>query len=69
MDDVVVRLATLDDAEAIRRIYNYEVEHTTHTFDLVPRTIEDQQAWLQERAGAWACSWPSSTGRWSASRR
>ena len=52
MDDVVVRLATLDDAEAIRRIYNYEVEHTTHTFDLVPRTLEDQQAWLRDRAGA-----------------
>ncbi|MXV98716.1 MAG: N-acetyltransferase family protein [Acidimicrobiaceae bacterium] len=52
MDEVVVRLATLDDAEEIRRIYNYEVEHTTHTFDLVPRTLEDQQAWLQERAGA-----------------
>ena len=52
MDDVIVRLATLDDAEAIRRIYNHEVEHTTHTFDLVPRTLEDQQTWLRERAGA-----------------
>ena len=52
MDDVVVRLATLDDAEAIQRIYNHEVEHTTHTFDLVPRTLEDQQAWLQDRSGA-----------------
>ena len=52
MDDVVVRLATLDDAEAIQRIYNHEVEHTTHTFDLVPRTLEEQQAWLQDRSGA-----------------
>ena len=52
MDDVVVRLATLDDAEEIRRIYNHEVEHTTHTFDLRPRTLEDQRAWLQEREGA-----------------
>ena len=52
MDDVVVRLATLDDAEAIQRIYNHEVEHTTHTFDLVPRTLEDQQTWLQDRSGA-----------------
>ncbi len=50
--DVVVRLATVDHAEAIRRIYNHEVEHTTHTFDLVPRTLEDQQAWLQDRSGA-----------------
>ena len=52
MDDLAVRLAALDDAEAIRRIYNHEVEHTTHTFDLVPRSLQDQQAWLQEREGA-----------------
>ena len=52
MDDLVVRLAVLDDAEAIRRIYNHEVEHTTHTFDLVPRSPQDQRAWLQEREGA-----------------
>ena len=52
MDDVVIRLATVADAEAIRRIYNHEVEHTTHTFDLVPRTLEDQRAWLRDREGA-----------------
>ena len=52
MDDVVIRLATVADAEAVRRIYNHEVEHTTHTFDLVPRTLEDQQAWLRDREGA-----------------
>lgn len=52
MDDLVVRLAAVDDAEAIRGIYNHEVEHTTHTFDLVPRSLKDQQAWLQEREGA-----------------
>ena len=52
MDDVVIRLATAGDAEAIRRIYNHEVEHTTHTFDLVPRTLEDQRAWLRDREGA-----------------
>ena len=49
---MVIRLATVADAEAIRRIYNHEVEHTTHTFDLVPRTLEDQQAWLRDREGA-----------------
>ena len=52
MDDVVIRLATVADGEAIRRIYNHEVENTTHTFDLVPRTLEDQQAWLRDRDGA-----------------
>ena len=52
MDNVVIRLAAAGDAEAIRRIYNHEVEHTTHTFDLVPRTLEDQRAWLRDREGA-----------------
>ena len=42
----------MDDAEAIRRIYNHEVEHTTHTFDLVPRSLEEQQTWLKQRDGA-----------------
>jgi phosphinothricin acetyltransferase len=49
---VHVRPATLDDAEAIRTIYNHEVEHTTATFDLVPRSLDDQRAWLAARAGA-----------------
>ena len=48
----MIRPAAAGDAEAIRRIYNHEVEHTTHTFDLVPRTLEDQRAWLRDREGA-----------------
>lgn len=48
------RLATLADAEAIRGIYNLEVTETTHTFDLVPRTLVDQQEWLISRLGALA---------------
>jgi phosphinothricin acetyltransferase len=47
-----VRLATLDDAEAIRAIYNVEVLESTVTFDLVPRTLVDQQQWLDEHSGA-----------------
>ena len=47
-----VRLATPDDAEAIRGIYNREVTETTVTFDLVPRSLADQRAWLQAHAGA-----------------
>lgn len=49
-----LRLATLDDAEAIRDIYNYEVEHTTATFDLVPRSLEDQRSWIAARSGAFS---------------
>ena len=46
------RLAVIDDAEAIRTIYNREVTGSTVTFDLVPRSLEDQQQWLDEHSGA-----------------
>ena len=48
------RLATIDDAEATRSIYNVEVADSTVTFDLVPRTIDEQRAWLSARSGAHA---------------
>lgn len=49
-----LRLATIDDAEAIRAIYNLEVTTSTATFDLVPRSLEEQRAWLATRSGAHA---------------
>ncbi len=49
-----VRLATLDDAEAIRSIYNIEVLGSTVTFDLVPRSLADQRQWLRDRSGTYA---------------
>ena len=48
---VAVRLARPADAEAIRTIYNLEVTETTVTFDLVPRTLADQVAWLGQHGG------------------
>jgi len=51
---VEVRRAVDEDAEAIRRIYNPEVLESTVTFDLVPRTLEEQLAWLRRRSGAHA---------------
>jgi len=51
---MLLRLATLDDAEPIRQIYNLEVTTSTATFDLVPRTIEEQRAWQAARSGAHA---------------
>jgi phosphinothricin acetyltransferase len=45
-----VRLAEPRDAEAIRAIYNLEVRESTVTFDLVPRTLDDQLAWLAEHS-------------------
>ena len=49
-----IRLARLDDAEAIRTIYNVEVSTSTVTFDLVPRTLDEQVTWLHARSGAHA---------------
>jgi phosphinothricin acetyltransferase len=51
---VTIRLAHIGDAEAIREIYNHEVLNTTATFDLVPRSLADQQAWIVARSGAFA---------------
>ena len=44
----------LDDAEAIRQIYNAEVTTSTVTFDIAPRTLEEQRAYLSARSGAHA---------------
>src|SRR4051794_10892256 len=49
-----LRLATPDDNEAIKDIYNLEVVESTVTFDLVPRSEAQQQEWLPARAGAHA---------------
>jgi L-amino acid N-acyltransferase len=49
---MLVRLAQVADAEAIRAIYNLEVLESTVTFDLVPRSHDDQRAWLAAHSGA-----------------
>ena len=54
MPAVKLRLATTADAEAIRAIYNHEVLHSFATFDLVPRTLEDQHDWITHRSGAFS---------------
>lgn len=51
--DVTVRLAERRDAEAIRAIYNREVTEGTNTFDLVPRSLEDQIAWIDDHSGGY----------------
>lgn len=50
-----VRLATTADADAIRDIYNLEVLESTVTFDLVPRSPQEQLTWLAEHGGAYPC--------------
>ena len=51
---MLLRLATLDDAAAIRDLYNVEVETSTATFDLVVRSLDEQRAWLAARSGAFS---------------
>jgi len=46
-----LRAADRADADAIREIYNAEVAGSTVTFDLVPRSLEDQVAWIEEHSG------------------
>ena len=54
MRSVIVRTADMRDAEAIADIYNYEVENSTATFDLVARTVEAQREWITARSGAFS---------------
>ena len=71
MPELTIRLAEPADAEAIRTIYNVEVLDETSTFDLVPRSLADQEAWLADRSGAFSAivavdTTPTAT-RWSGS--
>src|SRR5262245_43197305 len=45
------RLIERRDAEAVRDIYNVELLEPTVTFDLVPRSVADQVAWIDEHSG------------------
>jgi L-amino acid N-acyltransferase len=51
-DPIAIRLARSGDAEAIRTIYNAEVTGSRVTFDMIPRTLEEQLAWLESHDGA-----------------
>lgn len=49
-----IRRVEITDAEAIMVIYNQAVTQTTHTFDLVPRTLDEQRTWIAARQGSLA---------------
>ena len=51
---IQIRLAKQKDAKAIKEIYNHEVRNSTATFDLVERTTQQQEEWLDERSGAFS---------------
>ena len=47
----IIRAAEPTDAEAIRAIYNREVEGSTVTFDMVERSLQEQLLWISEHSG------------------
>ncbi len=49
---MLTRPAVLADAPSLLEIYNPVVLSSTATFDLVPRTLEEQEEWLANRTGA-----------------
>ena len=49
---MLIRPAVPDDAVALMAIYNPVVLTSTATFDLIPRTLEEQRAWIDDRTGA-----------------
>jgi phosphinothricin acetyltransferase len=49
---VHIRPAVLSDAGALLDIYNHEVQTSIVTFDLVPRTLGEQETWITDRSGA-----------------
>jgi len=47
-----LELAAPGHAEGLRAIYNREVESGTATFDMTPRSVEEQLEWVTEHSGA-----------------
>ena len=51
MSELSIRLVERRDAAAIRDIYNLEVSESTVTFDMVPRTLDQQVSWIDDHSG------------------
>jgi L-amino acid N-acyltransferase YncA len=49
---VSIRRVEPRDAAAVQTMYNREVLESTVTFDMVPRTLEEQRDWIAEHSGA-----------------
>lgn len=43
---MIIRIAQERDLPALCEIYNYEVENTTVTFDLNPKSVEERRGWF-----------------------
>ena len=55
MSPVHTRPVERADAAALAAIYNPEVIETTVTFDIIPRTLEEQEEWIDEHLGTHPC--------------
>ena len=49
------RLVEVDDATAVMNIYNPEVIESSISFDLVPRTLAEQEAWIARHLDTHPC--------------
>jgi phosphinothricin acetyltransferase len=49
------RLVELADAPALMAIYNPEVLETTNTFDILPRSLEEQEDWIRTHMSSHPC--------------
>ena len=49
------RLVEVDDALAVMNIYNPEVTESSISFDLVPRTLPEQEAWIRRHLDTHPC--------------
>ena len=49
------RLVEVDDATAVMNIYNPEVNEASISFDLVPRTLDQQEAWIRRHLDTHPC--------------
>jgi phosphinothricin acetyltransferase len=49
------RLVELDDADALMNIWNPEVVETVVSFDLRPKSLEEQRAWISAHQSSFVC--------------
>jgi phosphinothricin acetyltransferase len=49
-DDVIIRVATIDDLPRLTEIYNHYVVETPITFDIEPFTVEQRREWFERYA-------------------
>lgn len=48
---MIIREAVSSDIQGITEIYNWAVENSTATFDIVPQTLEARKQWLSHYGG------------------